>query len=241
VKTLLVSLLLVSSPALIAEAQEDGREQARVLFTEGVEASAASDWETAAGKFEEAQRLHPAPTIEYNLASAYLELGRVGEAGDLTASVLANPETSEEVRAHAEELDGQIAERAGTLTIEVSGEANAGALVAVDGRRLAPERIGVPRHETPGTRSITLTRGDGSVEQQSVSVTQSSPARASFGPPLLGGDDGDSEGGLLTDPIFWAVVGGGVLLTIIIVAAAVAAGGGGGEVGGDYDPAVLRF
>jgi hypothetical protein len=234
------ALILLATPASTALAQdaEDGREQARQLFSQGVEASQNEDWETAASRFEQALEHYRAPTIEYNLASAYLELGRLGEAGDLTASILANPETEEDTRALTEELDRVIAERAGTLTIEVDGEANAGATVTIDGRELPPERVGVPRHESPGTHSVVLTRADASTEERSVTVSQGSPARATFGPPLLGGED-DGGDSLFEDPVFWAVAGGAVLLTVIIVVAAVAAGPN--EVGGDYDPPVLRF
>jgi hypothetical protein len=236
-----LSIALICLGALstsTALAQEDGREQARQLFSQGVEASQNEDWETAASRFEQALDHYSAPTIEYNLASAYLELGRLGEAGDLVASILANPETDEETRALAEELDTHIGEQAGTLTIEVEGEANTGATVAIDGRELPEDRVGVPRHESPGTHSVVLTRTDASTEEQSVVVTQGSPARATFGPPLLGSEDGGG-GSLFEDPVFWAVAGGAVLLTVIIIIAAVAAGPN--EVGGDYEPAVLRF
>ncbi len=233
-----ISLVCLVSTAH-AQQGEEGREQARQLFLQGVEASQDQDWETAASRFEQALDHYRAPTIEYNLASAYLELGRIGEAGDLVASVLANPETDEETRAHAEELDEHIAEQAGTLTVEVDGDANAGATVAIDGREIPEERVGVPRHETPGTHTVTLTRADASTEEQTVVVTQGSPARATFGPPLLGGEDGGGGESIFTDPVFWAVAGGAVLLTVIIIIAAAASGPN--EVGGDYDPAVLRF
>ncbi len=233
-----VSLISVSLLASTAAAQEDDTARARQAFGEGVAASQNQDWETAAARFEEAQSLHPAPTIEYNLASAYLELGRLGEAGDMTAHLLADPATEEDVRTLAQELDQQIAERAGTLTIEVEGEANAGATVTVDGRELAPDRVGVSRYETPGARQVRITRTDASTEEQTVVVDQGSPARVTFGPPLLGGDD-EEGGSLFTDPVFWAVAGGAVLLTVIIIIAAATAGPN--EVGGDYSPPVLRF
>lgn len=233
-----------SAPDAAAEEAEeavDPRVQARALFAEGVAAMGEEDWSLAASKFEDALLLHSAPSIEYNLASAYLELGRIGEAGDLAASVAANPAADEELQAHARDLEAQIGERAGTLTIEVSGGENTGARVSVDDYTLPQERIGVARYEAPGDHQVVIHRGDGSTEERSVSVTQGAPERVTFGAPLLqGGPDSDDDGGVLSSHLFWGLVATGVAV-ILITIIAVAATSGTDSVGGDYEPAVLRF
>jgi len=211
----------------MAEAQ-DSREQARTLFEEGVEAAASEDWETAVSRFEEALSLHAAPSIEYNLAAAYAEVDRLGEAGDLTASIFANPDTPPDVNEAARELDAEIADRAGTLTVSVSGEGSTGAQVFIDGRELPDTRLGIPRHESPGAREVSVARIDGTSEERTVEVTAGESATASFsGTDALSGDtSGQSTGadprdGALTNPIFWGIVGGSVV--IIVVAAIVLA------------------
>lgn len=224
-----------------AEAAVDPRDQARALFAEGVAAMAQEDWALAASKFEDALLLHSAPTIEYNLASAYAEQGRIGEAGDVVASVIANPETDEELRGHAQDLDAHLAAQAGTLTIQVDGDDNEGATVSVDAYTLPRERVGVPRHETPGDHVVVLHRGDDSTEERSITITQGAPERVTFGPPLLGEGGGASDdGGLVTNPVFWVLVGAGAVVVIAAIIAGVAASGS-DSVGGDYQPAVLRF
>lgn len=208
-------ILGVSTPAHA----QDGREQARELFQEGVAASGDEDWETAASRFEEALALHSAPSIEYNLASAYVELGRLGEAGDLTAAVLANPDTPPEIDEHVRELDEQIAERAGTLIVRVSGEGSTGAAVYVDGRELSESRVGVPRHETPGAREVSVSRADGATEERTLTVTAGETTTADFSSQVLVGEGGSqgtgARSGALTSPIFWSILGGAVGIFII--------------------------
>ncbi|MBW2461121.1 MAG: hypothetical protein JRH11_05710 [Deltaproteobacteria bacterium] len=219
----------------------DPRIQARALFAEGVAEMAEEDWPLAASKFEEALLLHSAPSIEYNLASAYLELGRIGEAGDLAASVAANPAADEELQGHARDLEARIAERAGTLTIEVSGDENVGATVSVDDYTVPQERVGVVRYESPGDHQVVIHRGDGSTEERSVSVTQGAPERVTFGAPLLqGGPGAADDGSVYSSPLFWGLVGAGVAVMLVAIIAA-AATAGPNSVGGDYEPAVLRF
>ncbi len=245
--SLVVSTASAQEPedAAAAEAAEavDPRAQARTLFAEGVAAMGEADWPRAASKFEDALLLHSAPSIEYNLASAYLELGRIGEAGDLAASVAGNPLADEELQGHARDLDAQIAERAGTLTIEVSGDQHAGARVSVDDYTVPQERVGVVRYESPGDHQVVLHRGDGSTEERSVLVIQGAPERVTFGLPVLEGapesDDG-GDGSVLSSPLFWVLAGAGVAVILVAIIAA-AATAGPDSVGGDYEPAVLRF
>jgi hypothetical protein len=219
--------LTLSNGAFAQEtvASDEDRARARTLFGEGVQASERSDWDAAAAKFEAALALVGAPAVQYNLAAAYFELGRLGEAGDLVADVLTNPEVDAALHDQAQALDAQIAERSGRLTVEVAPEGNEGARVRVDGRELPASRVGLARHETPGQRTVELSRVDGSTESQRVDVPAGGEARASFGPADAGGGDG---AGLLADPVFWAVAGGVALFigTIAIVAVAAASTSG---------------
>ena len=249
-------MLLSAAPAVaqrgtgitLGEAGEapavDPRAEARRLFEEGVELASQESWQAAASRFEEALDLHRAPAIQYNLASAYFELGRLGEADDHVAAVLGDPETSEDLREHAMALDGQIQARAGTLRVDVAPAGNEGAVLRIDGHEVPADRVGRPRREAPGAHVVVLERPDGSTEEQRVEIETGEDASLSFGSPLV--DDGEGGGGgdgggdsLWTDWRLWAVVGGVVVFTIIMTALLVS--GGEDEVGGDYQPPILRF
>jgi hypothetical protein len=209
---------------------QGGRDRARELFSEGVEASERGDWEAAASRFEEALSHHPAPSIEYNLAAAYMELGRLGEAGDLTGGIFQNAETPADINEAAHQLDEDIAARSGELTILVTGEGSTGATVRVDGRELPDSRLGIPRHETPGEREVTVTRVNGDTETRTVVVTEGEQSTETFGGDAGFVDDeaaggvssGDVRDGALTNPVFWGIVGGAVAI-VIIAAIALAA------------------
>lgn len=68
----------------MAAPDEETLAEARRLFAEGVTDVNAEPprWPEAAGRFEAALALHAAPPIRYNLAVAYVELGRHREASE---------------------------------------------------------------------------------------------------------------------------------------------------------------
>jgi hypothetical protein len=182
-----------------------------------------AQWDLAVAKFEEALTHYPAPAIEYNLASALYELGRLGEASDRVETVLADPTTPEQIREHAAALREQIGERAGTLTVRRSGPIEPTDRVLLDGRPLAAEALGTPRPVAPGTHVIALERDGQTVHQREVAVVRGRAATVDIGPPL---EDRNPAGpALWEDWRFWAIVTGALVFTAVVTALVVGSGG----------------
>lgn len=72
----LVALVLLATPLLSAQAQpQSPREQAREKFVEGKRLFASGDYRGAIAAFEGADRLSPAPLLDFNIGLAYEQLG----------------------------------------------------------------------------------------------------------------------------------------------------------------------
>lgn len=224
---------------------EDPVARARELFAQGVACTEQHETACAERAFREALALHDAPSIRYNLASALFELGRYPESARLTASVLANSETPEDIRGPAEILQQQLQSRGGTLQITVAGAE--GAEVRVDAEPIPDAQLGaviVP----PGTRTVTLVRGEEELAREEVDVAAGAtvpvelaviaPVEEPPAPPP------SSEPSLVEDWRFWAGVGGGVALLVVlaVVIAAVASNPSvEAPIAGNFDPGVLRW
>src|ERR1700733_13796284 len=75
---LMAVLTAVAPPAHAGDAADDAAGIS--LFNEGRQLVAAGDWEHALPKFVEAQRLHPAAAILFNIADCHEHLNRIASA-----------------------------------------------------------------------------------------------------------------------------------------------------------------
>ena len=75
---ILVCLLAQSAPGAATDPQ--GKARAQVLLKEGSALYKQADFAAALRKFEEAYALYPSPKLQFNIAQADRELGRIVEA-----------------------------------------------------------------------------------------------------------------------------------------------------------------
>lgn len=235
-----------------ADPSEARTERARQLFSEGIGHVERRDWRAAADSFREAQALRDAPAIRYNLASALFELDELREADALVAGVLADPETPEDVRSHAQTLRAQIRERAAMVTVHVDG-AGQDVTVQVNGDPIDQDRIGAEMALTPGTHTFVASQGGREVAREEVTVAAAdirevrlavapSPMDAAgAGEPFEEPVDEGGETSLVGDWRLWAAVGGAVAVIAIVVIAVAASGGVEDPVQGNFEPGVLRW
>lgn len=228
-------------------------DRARAEFALGIACIEQHETRCAIDHFRTALELHDAPAIRYNLASALFELEQYPEAARHVATVLADEEAPEDIRAHTETLHTQLQERGGTLAITVAGSAE-GAEVQVDDDTIPPsQRASVI--VAPGTRVVTLVRDDQELARQEVEVTAGRPSTVELvAPPtpeevaaqadLETQDVPASEPAFYEEWPFWVIVGSSAaLITLIVIAAVVATESAPIEepVSGNYDPGILRW
>ena len=228
-------------------AAADPTEQARALFARGIACVEEHETACAVEAFREALALRDSPAIRYNLASALFDLRRYPEAARLTASVLGDEATPDEVRGPAEVLRDQLEAQGGTLAITVTGDATL-AVVSVDGEPI-PEAQRSAVIVAPGPRLVTATRGGAELARAEVSAVAGERAEVTLAiapveleavAPLAPGPA--PEVALHEDPIFWGVVAGSAAVAIaIIVIVAVATSGVEAPIEGNYEPGILRW
>jgi len=235
-----------------AEADADATERARELFSDGIGHIEEQRWEEAEASFRQAMELRDAPSIRYNLAAVLFELDELTEASVLVRSVLADPETPDNVREPAEELEGRIGDRGGTLRIELAGD-TAGVTVAVDEYELPPEDVGEPLAASTGAHTITGTRDGRTVATETAEVAggEEATVRLEVAPTAETAaaegleeeapeEESASFTAFATDWRFWAVVGGVIVVTVGIALIATS-GGVEDPVDGNFEPGVIRW
>lgn len=160
------AFLLMTIGASSARAQEL-RQDARSLFTAGLEAAEDERWSEAADLFERAYGLSNEPIALYNLGYAYRSLGRFAEARAAFDTALASgrltSERAERARTLVDELGGLVA------TVRFEG-LPAGAEIRVDGRPVT--LTGDSVRIDPGARRVeaavggeTIAEWEGTIER----------------------------------------------------------------------------
>ncbi len=243
-------------------------EQARQLFTEGLEFVEADDWVQAEERFRRVLALRSSHVVAYNLASALLNLGHPVEAAELLRSILRAADVDAATRDAAQQLLLATEPQIGTLTIRVSGDMT-GVRFALDDK---PLEVSAQVHTIsvdPGEHSLTAHRegtplafervviGGGAPLQVEVAVElpaqlvrERPPVRAAAVPrrpapvaatalaPEPATDEVESSGSGIW---LWAA-GGAALATAaaVITVVLVSAGGEAMPVAGDTDPPFVR-
>lgn len=142
-----------SDPLVVARARE--------AFSEGVALAQEERFREAADRFREALRLRRAPTVEYNLASALIELREYREAEGHLRSVLADNETTDGMRELATVARAEIRARAGEIRVVTDGSGT----VYVDDEEV--ER-GAPIFVTPGSHVVDLREGGATIASRTI-------------------------------------------------------------------------
>jgi hypothetical protein len=153
--------LAVAAPAL-ADPTAAEKETARNLMDEGhALRDDKKDPKDALERFRAADQIMHVPITGYEVAATQVQLGRLVEARETLAHVLATPAKKGEpppfrqARAKAQQLDDSLAARIPTLVITIHGPAQ-GATVTIDGAAVPASLIGLPSRANPGHHAITV-------------------------------------------------------------------------------------
>lgn len=153
------------------------------LFREGRAAAQRGEWEAAAKRFAESERLSPAAGTRLNLALAEEHLGRLVAAWEHARALLDQLPPSDERRAIAQALFDRLDPRVPRLTLE--GQLPDGARVELDGLVLEASSLGVAlpvevgahrvRVRASGRRDRALERSVAEGERATLAVAVGEP------------------------------------------------------------------
>lgn len=135
------------------------RELARQHFNRGVELAGQSEYEAALVEFQAAYRGSPNFAVLYNIAQAYILLGRPIEAIDALEQYLregGDQLTGERVERVAQQIDAQRIQRA-ELRVAVNVPS---AALELDGRAVGSAPLSAPLYVNPGTHLLTVRAPD---------------------------------------------------------------------------------
>jgi hypothetical protein len=129
------------SPGVARAQGEDDVAKARAEFVRGTDLAKRAQWAEALAAFEQSSKLRPHPVTTYNLGVCYRAMGSYTRAREAFARALAEHdaggELPETLASENKVLLGEIDRLLATAVVEL---APANAVVAVDGRPLAPRR-----------------------------------------------------------------------------------------------------
>jgi len=249
--------LLLASSAIGFAQDERETATARALFEQGVVLADKGDWAGAADRFERSDKLRHSPVVAYNLANAWVELGRLVEAAEVLRQIDKDPAAKPDIKKDARALLTQLEPRIATLVVEVQSSPPPDE-VRVNDRPLPEEALGVPTPIDPGSVVVTVTDGGNVLWTKRVEVTpggmerititlpkQAEPApavvptpretaeRAQEPQPAADAyDDGDlvddDDRAFYEEPWVW-VGAGAVVVAGVVVAVLLASSGGGGD------------
>jgi hypothetical protein len=158
----------VAPSRTVAQDERDSA-TARALFEQGVELARQSDWAGAADRFARSNDLRRSPVVAYNLAAAWIELGRLVEAAELLRQIERDPGAKPKLKKDARERLEQLEPRLATLVVTVESERKPEE-VRVNDRALPEAALGVPTPVDPGTVEITVVGGGAVLWSKQVEV-----------------------------------------------------------------------
>jgi hypothetical protein len=146
-----LALVLVATPALADDAAT-----AEALFREGRAAMARSDYEEAARRFAESDRLQPAPGTRLNLALAESHTGRLAAAWEHARAARDELSSTDERFAVAQKLYESLDQRVPRLTLRSSSALPPGSHILLDGTELREGSLGVALPQNVGKHSVVI-------------------------------------------------------------------------------------
>jgi hypothetical protein len=174
----LTGVLVLPARARAAEPDDATKNAARDLAQRAAEAYEAGDHAAAQDLFHRAYALVPAPTLALREARALEKLGRLVEAVEAyvrttrTPIAPGAPEVFQQAVNEARDELARLRPRVPRLKVSVEGAASSDLEVAIDGKPLRRELIGVGTPIDPGTHSVTASTASGSGASTSVSVKE---------------------------------------------------------------------
>jgi hypothetical protein len=148
----IVVALVLAAPA----ARAGDPAAAEALFRDGRRAMEAKDYARACPKFEESQRLEPAPGTLLNLADCEEKLGRLASAWTHFGQLVQSLSPKDERYATVKERFDALEKRVPRLTVTLDVGAPNGARVSRDGVQLGAASYGVAVPVDPGAHAIVV-------------------------------------------------------------------------------------
>jgi hypothetical protein len=153
----LLPVLLALALAPVGARAESHSPRADALFREGRAAAQAGDFQTAYAKFDESERIEPAPGTLLNLADCEEHLGKLlaaREHFDLAASAFPVRDARHAFAARRAAL---LEERIPRITLRLAAGAPAGTTVRIGANVLDPTALARPVRVDPGTVTVVVT------------------------------------------------------------------------------------
>jgi hypothetical protein len=171
----------ITSPAY---AQDDAA-RARALFDEGRRLAEAEQWDEAVVQFRAALALRPTGSIRYDLGVALYRSGHLLEASETLRAVTRDADTPDEIRGAAEGLAHEIEPRLAHL--RVSAESSEPFEIALDGRALPRDVLGVEAPIDPGAHRVEMRVHGELVDHRELSLDDGSREEVTlhYAPPQL--------------------------------------------------------
>lgn len=207
------------------------RKAARILADEGLSLFNKGEYQAALGKFEQAEKLVPAPTIALQLARSLDKLGRLLDARERYEALVAEelPKTAPPVMRKAQEDAAAELEalkaRIPTMSLTVEGPRGDGVELLIDGR---PNDLatfeGIDRAVDPGAKTLELRRRDAGTRKL-VPIAEGDHAKIRIVLPPIGSpeDEARRSRAKLMKNIGWGAFGFAGAATIVAVGTGVAA------------------
>ena len=141
----------------MSHAQPRDRAGSDALFRQGRAAMERGDFEEACGKFEESQKLDPAPGTLLNLSACLEKLGRPASASARVKEALEQMPAKDERRGYAEERLRALEKLIPRLSVKLAPGAPTGTRVTRDGIELGSASLGVALPMDPGRVKLVVT------------------------------------------------------------------------------------
>jgi hypothetical protein len=157
--------------ALAQPAESASRKAARVLAEEGLSLFDQKDYVGALERFNKADSLMDAPTVDVFAARCLVQLGRLVEAAaryqDAINAPLPDdsPQPLKAAQADAKQERAALMPRLPALSLAVEGGAD-GATLAIDGKAIDPATLREPIPVDPGSHRVEGKRADATVTEQ---------------------------------------------------------------------------
>lgn len=165
---ILVSLLAQAAPAPATGAKLPPKERAQALLKEGSTLYKAADFAGALQRFEAAYAIYPSPKLQFNIAQADRELGRIVEAVEAFETFLVQaPDSPPELIAEARHSLAEMKPKLAQIRVEALG----GAQVTVDSRSMGLTPIARIIWVTPGRHRVTVNHPSYLSSSQDVTVS----------------------------------------------------------------------
>jgi hypothetical protein len=159
----LLALAIAAQPVAAFAQSDDERAGARVAATEGVRAFHEQRWADAVDLFTRAESLVHAPPHLLYMARSLAQLGQLVKARETFLKLIKEtipenaPKAFHDAQATAKDEVGPLEGRIPQVTVKVDGANGKPISVTVDGTKIPPALVGLPKPTDPGEHKYQAT------------------------------------------------------------------------------------